>query len=98
VCCIPSGGSDGESPSAGVIFDNSGNLYGTTQSGGANNDGIVFELSPSGSSWTESVLYSFTGSRDGKNPVASLLPGANGVLYGTAEYSSENGVVFSVMP
>jgi uncharacterized repeat protein (TIGR03803 family) len=92
------GGSDGESPAAGVIFDNSGNLYGTTQLGGADNYGTVFELSPSGSSWTESVLYSFTGSRDGKNPVASLLPGANGALYGTAEYSSENGVAFSVMP
>jgi uncharacterized repeat protein (TIGR03803 family) len=92
------GGADGESPSAGLIFDHSNNFYGTTQLGGANNNGTVFELSPSGSSWTESVLYRFTGSRDGKYPVAGLLLGADGILYGTAENSSENGVVFSVRP
>jgi uncharacterized repeat protein (TIGR03803 family) len=43
-----------------LIFDNAGNLYGTTYDGGANNWGTVFELSPSGSGWTETVLYNFT--------------------------------------
>src|SRR6185437_11356404 len=54
---------DGASPSGSLIMDAAGNLYGVTQSGGAGNDGVVFELSPpatGGSDWTEAVLYSFT--------------------------------------
>ena len=60
------GGSDGENPYDGLIFDTAGNLYGTTASGGGsanctNGCGTVFELSPSGSGWTEKVLYRFQG-------------------------------------
>src|SRR5271170_4832116 len=55
------GGTDGVTPSSALTFDASGNLYGTTQDGGASSDGTVFQLVPnSDGTWTESVLYSFT--------------------------------------
>ena len=79
-------GSDGEEPFAGLIADAAGNLYGTTDSGGApmscnitTGCGTVFQLTPSG---TLNVLYSFTGS-DGSHPVAGLLADEAGNLYGT---------------
>jgi uncharacterized repeat protein (TIGR03803 family) len=58
--------------------DSNGNLYGTTNGGGASNRGVVFKLSPSG---TETMLHSFTGS-DGANPLAGLIADSNGNLYG----------------
>jgi uncharacterized repeat protein (TIGR03803 family) len=76
-------GADGAEPSAGLIFDAAGNLYGTTAGGGADGDGVVFKLEPnSDGTWTESVLHSFTGT-DGKSPVAGLVFDAAGNLYGT---------------
>jgi uncharacterized repeat protein (TIGR03803 family) len=78
------GGVDGANPYfADVIFDAAGNLYGTTVGGGSHNLGTVFELSPSGSGWSESVLYSFGGGSDGANPYSGLLFDARGNLYGT---------------
>lgn len=78
------GGADGANPYfADVIFDASGNLYGTTVGGGTHNLGTVFELSPTGSGWSESVLYSFSGGMDGANPYAGLLLDTAGNLYGT---------------
>jgi uncharacterized repeat protein (TIGR03803 family) len=81
------GGSDGANPNAGLIFDQAGNLYGTTSAGGANKDGTVFELSPSGSGeWTETVLYSFgASSSDGAFPSSSLIFDGLGNLYGTTQ-------------
>ncbi len=64
-------------------FDSSGNLYGISESGGANGAGAVFELSPSGGGWKEQVLYSFIGESNGGLPT-SLLVGNDGNLYGTA--------------
>src|SRR5208282_2359772 len=55
------GGPDGGYPICSLIFDSVGNLYGTAYSGGANGYGVVFELSPVGGSWTETILYSFAG-------------------------------------
>jgi uncharacterized repeat protein (TIGR03803 family) len=56
------GGNDGGGPLAGLIFDEVGNLYGTTSGGGGSRWGTVFELTPnSGGGWTEHVLYSFSG-------------------------------------
>lgn len=76
------GDSDGGAPAAALIFDSAGNLYGTTTVGGANNQGTVFELTPSGSGWAESLLYSFNGS-DGNQPAGGLVFDSSGNLYGT---------------
>ena len=59
-----------------------GNLYGTTEFGGASGQGVVFKLSPGG---TETVLYSFTGGNDGAfpNDIGSLIADRAGNLYGT---------------
>jgi uncharacterized repeat protein (TIGR03803 family) len=73
---------DGANPSAGLVFDHAGTLYGTTYDGGQAGDGVVFSLSPAGK---ETVLHNFTGGQDGANPVASLVFGKDGKLYGTTE-------------
>jgi uncharacterized repeat protein (TIGR03803 family) len=57
--CFLGTGGDGGYLNAPVIFDPAGNLYSTTYLGGANGTGTVFELSPSGGNWTETILYSF---------------------------------------
>jgi uncharacterized repeat protein (TIGR03803 family) len=81
--------SDGEHPAGSLIFDTAGNLYGTSASGGSSADcqngcGTLFELSPSGTAWKETVLYSFQGSStDGDDPTASLILDTAGNLYGT---------------
>jgi len=84
------GGSDGAYPEAEVIFDQAGNLYGTTMEGGGTacfarpGCGTTFELSPnSGGTWAEIVLYSFQGGSDGENPQAGLVFDQTGNLYGT---------------
>jgi uncharacterized repeat protein (TIGR03803 family) len=95
------GGKDGNGPAAGLIFDSAGNMYGTTQNGGAYKAGTVFELSPgSGGGWTESVLYSFMGGADGAVPTGSLIFDTSGNLYGTTALggTSGTGVVFELVP
>src|SRR5579863_1951918 len=95
------GGLDGANPYySGVIFDASGNLYGTTVEGGASNLGTVFELSPTGGNWSEKVLYSFAGGIDGASPYAGLIFGAAGSLYGTtyAGGAYDDGTVFQLTP
>lgn len=92
------GGTDGSAPSAGLVLDFAGNLYGTTFGGGANGLGTVFEVTPSG---VETVLYSFTGGVDGLNPqYASLVRDAAGNLYGTTAGGGAHsvGIVFKVDP
>ena len=92
------GGSDGNKPTAGLIFDQSGNIYGSTASGGTGGGGTVFELSPSGGSWTHSVLYNFTGSAN-CGPWGALVMQA-GNLYGTTVCDGANNVgsVFELTP
>jgi len=85
------GGSDGGFPQAGVISDNAGNLYGTTYSGGDHFAGNVYQLSPSGSGWTNKNLYSFTGNSDGSSPVGGLAMDAQGNLYGTTPVGGPGG-------
>lgn len=95
------GGKDGETPVGGVVFDTAGNLYGTTNFGGTNNLGTVFELSPaSGGGWTHQVLYSFTGGDDALYPNGGLTIDAAGNLYGTSYNggTSDLGTVFEVSP
>ncbi len=92
------GGSDGSSPTSGLINVN-GTLYGTTFNGGNSgcefNEGCgtIYSISTSGK---ENVRYRFAGGSDGGNPDASLLE-MNGVLYGTTFYGGSNnaGTVFS---
>jgi len=73
--------SDGGYPEGGLIFDSAGNLYGTTPSGGSGGGGTVFELSPSGDTWTFKLLYSLSG--NGYGPLAPLSMDGAGNLYGT---------------
>ena len=77
--------SDGSSPNAGLIADNSGALYGTTAGGGSAFSGTVFKLTPPAkgqTAWTETVLYSFTGGSDGGEPLGNLIFDNQGALYG----------------
>ena len=97
------GGSDGANPEAALVLGSNGDLYGTTELGGASSKGTVFQLSPPaspGSSWTEQVIYSFKGGSDGADPKASLVLGSNGDLYGTTERggTSNLGTVFQLSP
>ena len=77
-------GADGSEPESSLIFDASGNLYGTTGRGGAYGYGTVFKLAPnSNGTWNETLLHSFNKhGKDGYNPDASLIFDAAGSLYG----------------
>jgi hypothetical protein len=82
------GGQDGGGPMAGVTLD-AGNLYGTAFGGGntggdcpSGGCGTVYKLKPSGSRWILDPLYSFHGD-DGMQPIARVVFGPDGTLYGT---------------
>jgi uncharacterized repeat protein (TIGR03803 family) len=105
------GGTDGAQPTAGLIADASGNLYGTTSEGGGtgcggSGCGTVFELSPQNGGWSETVIYKFGGNADGADPDAPLIVDENGNLYGTTSLGgSDNcgagsgcGTVFELSP
>ncbi len=86
---------DGAFPSGGLIFDNSGNLYGTTAAGGENVNtscGTVFKMTPP--SWEETVLYTFTCGLDGLSPQGPLLL-HKGILYGTTLQGGEGRCGFT---
>lgn len=96
--CAQQSCADGAQPFDGLIADKSGNLYGTTYSGGAHGLGTVFKINKSGS---ESVLYSFcgvVGCPDGANPYAGLIMDTAGNLYGTTlgGGANNNGTVFEL--
>ncbi len=91
---------DGYNPWAGLIFDSFGNLYGTTENGGAQ-AGTVFELSPNGdNTWSEKILHKFGNGSDGKYPMANLVADAAGNLYGTTLEGGAYGfgTVFKLTP
>jgi uncharacterized repeat protein (TIGR03803 family) len=95
------GGDDGSIPYAGVIADAAGNLYGSTTTGGVNNGGTVFELSPNGSGWTFKTIYSFTGTQGLQNgPYDNLVLDSAGNLYGTTYLDGRYswGSVFKLTP
>ncbi len=93
-------GGDGGNPNAGLVFDAAGNLYGTTEYGGAQNGGTVFKLVPNpDGTWTESVLHNFI-LADGALPLCTLIFDAAGNLYGTTFYggTQNEGTVFKLAP
>ncbi len=90
------GGSDGGNPLSGVIFDSAGNLYGTTEGGGAHQAGVVYELSPSGSGWTQQTLYSFSGEDSDGYPFGGVTMDAQGNLYGTTGGTFGNGEAYEL--
>lgn len=110
--CSQTNCADGANPKyAYVMFDSHGNLYGTTYAGGANNSsacgnsgcGVVYELSPGQSGWTETVLYNFcsaTNCTDGADPVNGVNMDGRGKLYGTTYNGGANGTgaVFQLTP
>ncbi len=93
----------------GLVFDQAGNLYGTTEDGGTANYafGTAFRLTPqSDGTWTETVLHDFRegtdySKYDGLNPRAGLVSDSAGNLYGTTFYGGEpddRGLVFELSP
>ena len=94
---------DGVGPDAEITFDSQGNLYGTT-GGGTKGFGTVYQLTPpknNGGSWTETVLFDFTGGSAGDGPGGTVTLGPNGVLYGTLSDSgvtNASGVVYQLTP
>jgi uncharacterized repeat protein (TIGR03803 family) len=88
---------DGYNPYGGLVFGADGNLYGVTAYGGANNEGLAFKLTTSG---TFTALHSFGGSGDGQIPLAALILGHDGNFYGTTSVGGANGrgVVFKMTP
>jgi uncharacterized repeat protein (TIGR03803 family) len=96
---------DGAEPYlGGLVFDARGNLYGTTQGGGARIYGVAFKLTPTAhGTWKESVLHNFcslSNCRDGEDPYAGLTFDAAGNLYGTTlkggPFGKDYGVVFKL--
>ena len=94
------GGADGDYPLGGVILDASGNLYGTTGSGGTSGHGVVYKLTSGMGGWTQNVLYTFTGGNDGGGPYGEVVFDAAGNLYGTTNgYGAHMfGVVYELTP
>src|ERR1017187_2507393 len=91
------GGADGRYPTAGVILDSAGNLYGTTYFGGTGGHGVAYKLDTAGQ---ETVLYSFTDGTDGGGPYAGVIRDSAGNLYGTTYYggTANLGVVYKLDP
>jgi len=95
------GNPDGATPFAGLTFDSTGNLYGTTDTGGPKNDGVIFKLTPANGGWTESVVYSFLGwPRDGARSYANLISDGKGNFYGATIFGGANdpGTIFEFTP
>jgi uncharacterized repeat protein (TIGR03803 family) len=94
-----SGCHDGSLPGANLVFDAAGNLYGTTEDGGAYGVGTVFQLSPNTNGrWTEKVLHSFGNGTDESQPAGSLIFDPAGNLYGTTTNGGTygSGTVFQL--
>ena len=91
------GGYDGGCPHAGVVLDAAGNVYGTAYDGGTHDEGVVYQVTPSG---LETVLYNFTGGNDGSLPYAGVIFDQSGNLYGATAFGGSGGagVVFELSP
>jgi hypothetical protein len=93
-----SGGSDGSRPYNGLTADGAGNFYGTTNTGGTENAGTIYKLSPpkKGRPWTLTTLHEFVGTDGTGTPNSTLTLGANGILYGSA--IAGTGAVYAFDP
>jgi uncharacterized repeat protein (TIGR03803 family) len=108
------GGTDGAGPTGTLTMDAAGALYGTTEVGGNHRCGYagcgtVFKLTPNGSSYRKTTIYTFKGLPDGDTPIAALIVDKRGALYGTTfsggnghcrerGYSKGCGTVYKLMP
>jgi uncharacterized repeat protein (TIGR03803 family) len=92
--CSQTGCPDGSSPYAGLVQATDGNLYGTTVLGGADGEGTIFKITPSG---TLTTLLSFAGT-NGAQPYAGLIQATDGNLYGTTKFGGANndGTIFKI--
>lgn len=93
----------GNGPSASLVMDAAGNLYGTTPGDEAVNYGTVFKLIPKGDRWVIKILHTFTGGSDGGTPMGTLLLDSAGNIYGTtvrggSPANGGYGVVFEITP
>lgn len=102
-----SGSPDGQDPHGGVIFDSAGNLYGTSVAGGSggicagDGCGTVFKLSPNDDgTWSEGIVYNFTGGDDGFGPGSGLVFDSAGNLFSTAPDGGmfSAGTIFELKP
>ena len=83
---------DGQRPWGGVIFDQPGNLYGTTTNGPFGSFGTIYKLVPAGLTWTEQILYTFKQASDGEYPYSGLIFDQLGNLYGTTCCGGPGGI------
>ncbi len=91
-------GNEGTYPLSAMVFDSSGNLYGTLGFGGPNGRGSVFQMTPSGSGWTLKVLTGFPQGADGVQPYGGVILDQAGNVYGTTAFGGSGGAgtVFSL--
>jgi uncharacterized repeat protein (TIGR03803 family) len=85
-------------PTHNVIADPAGNLYGTTDQGGQYDAGVVFELTPNGSGWTEQTIASLGAPGTGGDPLGGLIRDSTGNLYGGETGFNGNASVFELSP
>jgi uncharacterized repeat protein (TIGR03803 family) len=92
--------SDGVGPYGNLVLSG-GSLYGTTRGGGSRQDGVIYQLEPLGNgddAWVEDLIHVFMGGSDGQNPSA-LIPGPDGMLYGTSGSGpTHGGLIFRMQP
>jgi len=102
----PAGGLD-PGPIGNLVFDQQGNLYGTTHLDGAFNFGSAFKLTNTANGWTYTSLHDFTAGTDGADPRSNLTFDSSGNMYGTASAGGTGnsqscdgacGVVFEITP
>jgi hypothetical protein len=87
------GGSDGALPTSQLVVDKRGDIDGTTTNGGTAGAGAVFQLTPSaGGGYTEAIIYSFLGAKDGAFPQSGVTIGAHGELFGTTCCGSQGTI------